>query len=66
MFVYILWIFCSFVSFLHWIQKMYKQQALQFSQVVNQWERIASQVPKLKKIEDSRKSALRFCKSPFQ
>ncbi|CAL8320776.1 unnamed protein product [Arctogadus glacialis] len=28
--------------------------------VVNQWERIASQVPKLKKIEDSRKSALRF------
>ncbi|KAG7273977.1 hypothetical protein CRUP_002085 [Coryphaenoides rupestris] len=28
--------------------------------VVNQWETIASQVPKLKKIEDSRKSALRF------
>lgn len=29
-------------------------------QVVNQWEMIASQVPKQKKIEESRKSALRF------
>lgn len=34
-------------------------------QVVNQWEINGIQMPKLKKLEESRTSALRFCTRPF-
>lgn len=40
-----------------------KTSVLFFFQVVNLWETSGSQMPKQKKIEESRTSALRFCKS---
>lgn len=40
------------------------KQLLDF-QVVNQWETNSSQMPKQRKLEESRTSALRFCKFTF-